>query len=586
MYVDSALKLLYSSLFLTMSTTMTTTTALATSRMHSSALLVLILLITVPLVTSDTRPEQQRSKNDSKTCGTTIYTVPPDCSVVMAPSQLEEDAGYGIYSLQDRPRGAPILFGDVVIPLPDVLTAKSMEFFSQHYWFSSDDTGGRDEGKNAVHSIAPGVGMLVNASPLKERSNVLPHRPSQDDGDCPRESCAMAGSFSHYSNYTWFSKGVQAGDELLMHRQDQVWWDERGLYDEYEEGNEAVSKASLPWLRENGMCVDNLMPKQPSSSAGRGAFTTRFLPKDTLVAPVPVVPIFDWKTSLNLIKTKKTKKKKQVIEQQWQLLLNYCLGHNNSSVLLFPYSPIVNLINHDRDKVNVKLQWSSTRMKHPEWLNLDVDDLEDEVDETGGLLMELVALRDIAPGEEIYLDYGSDWQTAFDSHIWPAPSDSSSPYTPAHVMDEVATKVRTDQEQVEFPYASNLGISCFYDFQGDSSSVPTGSSGGVTTIPWNFTRRVFDWSNLRPCSIMQRHESAGGSHAYTVRIRNRAPASVVPKMHVVSKVPRQAIRFYNQPYTTDTHLPYAFRHWIGLDEGVFPEAWLDENNEGGDDDDE
>lgn len=584
-------------------------TVTATSMMQSLAILVLLLSSTTIVLSDTTATSEQCTENDSKTCQqkdqpatasdtSTTYSsaVPPDCSVVMAPSSVDSDenVGYGLYSLQDRPRGAPVLFGDIVIPLPDVLNAQGMEFFARHYWFSSNETGGRDEGKNVVHSIVPGVGMLVNASPNRKKSvNVLPHRPSQDDGDCPRESCPMAGSFSHYSNYTWFvSSNITAGDELIMHRPDKRWWDERGLYEEYEEGNSddddiatTRPKQSIDWLRQYGMCVDNLMAKALSTlhSAGRGAYATRPLPKGSMVAPVPVVPIFEYETSLNLVKVikKKTKERKQVIEQQKQLLLNYCFGHADSSILLYPYSPMVNLINHhpDKSKVNVKLQWSSKSStaspQHPDWLRMNVDDLEDVVDETGGLLMELVALRDIAPGEEVFLDYGPEWRAAFAAHSWPAPADPESRYTPAHVMDEVATKLRTEEEQVGFPYASNVGTACFYDYQEEEGTASS-SDNGVTTIPWNFTRHVFDWTNIRPCSILKRHDTTSGSFLYTVRIRNRAPAPPVPKMHLVSRVPRQAIRFYNLPYTTDAHLPQAFRHWIGLGDGVFPEAWLDE----------
>ena len=46
-------------------------------------------------------------------------------------------------------------------------------------------------------------------------------------------------------------------------------------------------------------------------------------------------------------------------------------------------------------------------------------------------------------------------------------------------------------------------------------------------------------------------------------------------MHVVNHVPRHAIRFSDKLYTTDQHLPSAFRHEIALPEGTFPEAWLD-----------
>ena len=65
---------------------------------------------------------------------------------------------------------------------------------------------------------------------------------------------------------------------------------------------------------------------------------------------------------------------------------------------------------------------------------------------------------------------------------------------------------------------------------------------------------------------------------YTVVVRNRyglRPEERIPAghMHVVAKVPRRAIRFTDKIYTTDQHLPGAFRHEIGLE--IFPEEWMD-----------
>jgi hypothetical protein len=45
------------------------------------------------------------------------------------------------------------------------------------------------------------------------------------------------------------------------------------------------------------------------------------------------------------------------------------------------------------------------------------------------------------------------------------------------------------------------------------------------------------------------------------------------EIHIVTHVPRAAIRFSDKPGTTDQHLPGAFRHEIGLPESLVPEAW-------------
>lgn len=44
-------------------------------------------------------------------------------------------------------------------------------------------------------------------------------------------------------------------------------------------------------------------------------------------------------------------------------------------------------------------------------------------------------------------------------------------------------------------------------------------------------------------------------------------------------VPRDLIIMVDVPYTTDMHLPNAFRHYIAIPDDMFPEAWKDRTNE-------
>lgn len=557
---------------------------------------------------------EEGNENDKNTCSSgtmtrtrlpQIHNVPPDCSLVMAKSFLD---GFGIFTLLDRRRGSPVLPGDVVIQVPDVMNTVGVQFFKDNYWKSAHETGGMNEG-HIVHSVMPGVSMLTNS--VRGNSNILPYRVDRDDGDCPRETCHAMGSFTHYHNYTWyFHKDVQAGQELLS-PQTEEWFQERSLWDDDDNDNVEPPRRSQEWLRQHGTCLDNMIPKS-SSISGRGAFASRLLPKGSIVAPVPVLPIFEWQISLNLIKIQKSKES-DGLKQQWQLLLSYCYGHPQSSMLLFPYSPIVNLVNHHGDEANVKLQWS-TKNNNNQWLKWSISDLEDHADEPG-LALELVALRDILPGDEIVMDYGSDWSAAWEAHVQamtvlhggqPQKQEQKIAskqrqvllYTPAHVMDEVASKLRTSTEQMDYPYPSNLQTSCFYEYPNPTTTTTTSENGitsdahrhttdsGITTIPWNRTRGVFDWVNLHPCTILKRDET---SSFYTVQIMRHGMSKAAnsgnadrsekkKSYHIVSKVPRLAIRFTDKMYTTDQHLSGAFRHWIGIPDDIFPQAWRDEKD--------
>jgi hypothetical protein len=74
-------------------------------------------------------------------------------------------------------------------------------------------------------------------------------------------------------------------------------------------------------------------------------------------------------------------------------------------------------INHaHEEKPNIKIEWSkSASMRHPEWKDMPLDKWANEPH--AGLSFEYVALRDIEQGEEILLDYGAAWDTAWKMHV-------------------------------------------------------------------------------------------------------------------------------------------------------------------------
>jgi SET domain len=181
----------------------------------------------------------------------------------------------------------------------------------------------------------------------------------------------------------------------------------------------------IDWLEENGLCMDNIRPG-PSTVpyAGRGAFARRKIPKGGLVAPVPLIQIPDEEV-LDMHKVKPVTFEGTDEEEQEetvfvreegenskttgkQLLLNYCWGHPESSVLLFPTGMAVNYINHnsDKSKVNAKMIWSDHPSNRKEWLKIPPEELVEKGNDYMGLLMELVATQDIEEGDEIFLDYG------------------------------------------------------------------------------------------------------------------------------------------------------------------------------------
>lgn len=336
-------------------------------------------------------------------------------------------------------------------------------------------------------------------------------------------------------------------------------------------------------LREEGYCLDNLHAGQSTiPAAGRGAFATRDLAQGSIVAPLPVLPVTR-REALDITRVRQISPTESVPSDSKQLLLNYCFGHPKSSVLLYSYSSQVNNINHSQKRANVKLQWSSANKEHEA---LTLEDLEKINTEkaSSSLLLELVATREIKEGEEILLDYGSSWQDAWNDHEehWEAYEKS---YAPAYVMDEAVPTLATQKELKEAEadtYPPNLVTSCFVPYVHPHEK----TEKSVTTSEWMPAPGVFELRNLRPCSVMQRFEveqeegsTEEPSFIYTVIIRNRYGLPTrerIPAghMHVITGVPRRAIRITDKLYTTDQHLPGTFRQEIGLVD-IFPEQWKD-----------
>ena len=342
-------------------------------------------------------------------------------------------------------------------------------------------------------------------------------------------------------------------------------WD----FDEEQAAKMTKPERPVPWLEDHGWCIDHLRVA-PSTipDAGRGAFARHSLHAGQVVAPVPLQSFRDRSVFQNT--------------QPEQLYTNYCLQPKGSKMTFFPYGPAFNLINHPdvhapkqsaRGQPNVHLQWSSSNMHQASWLDLSYDDFW-EVTTPGGLILEVVASRDIEAGEEILLDYGNDWEEAWKAHVasWRPPPNAKDYVYPSQV-DETET-LRTVQEQETNPYPANLMTMC---------STPDWERKDGNHITW-YELDDDDWSwwhLMTYCHILDRKMGENGNHVYTVSLVFSTdparlaydPSVPLDKLYIDKEVPRRAIRFLERPYEDDEHLPSAFRHPIEFPAHLVPDAW-------------
>ena len=326
------------------------------------------------------------------------------------------------------------------------------------------------------------------------------------------------------------------------------------------------------WLQENGVCADTMhIGESTMRQAGHGAFASRRLRQGAIVLPIPLIHIPDRKVlNMYALTTEQRKSYKRDVEQPTrpQLLLNYCMGHRDSTLLLSPYGPVFNLINHNQTLANVKLQWASPlRSQHnPDLLNMTITELKDV--RSSQLAMELVAIRDIEPGEEIFLDYGDDWEAAWQKHVkeW-RPVEGADTYVSAFEMNQKVDHVfRTKFEQMKNPYPPNLLLKFHQYFLNDEER-----EAWIKENPYFVAKPMTTWMESKSveCEILRREQTENRT-LYAIMIPNNDEDG---EWSMLEDVPQEALFFQDRPYSTDMFLENAFRHDLRIPDAIFPQKW-------------
>ena len=331
----------------------------------------------------------------------------------------------------------------------------------------------------------------------------------------------------------------------------------------------------LSWLAKHGLCMDNIKPGASHiPHAGRGAFATRAIPQGGLVTPVPLVhlPYKDILDMHNLEADEEgfyTRTSDEVINQQ--LLTNYVYGHPSSTMVFVPSGSTASFINHSKEP-NARMQWSTHPAHQKAWFDLDPSELVQEEHLYLGLMMEIVALRDIAPDEEIVMDYGEEWQEAWEEHVkrWEGMELPTAWPIRANDMNQKVhyegQPFKTPEELKEEPYPENLSLVAFLMIV-DSDNAGTEEDPKEWGEPEDGT--TYDAENLFSLEIMSREEEEG-SYTYVVEWKNNKGQSTY-----VTGVPHDAIIFVDNPESGDQFMNgLSFRHYIGIPDDVFPQgAW-------------
>lgn len=342
-------------------------------------------------------------------------------------------------------------------------------------------------------------------------------------------------------------------------------------------------KRDIDWLKTNGYCQDHIKPGRSTiKQAGRGAFASRNLPIGTVVGYSSLIHIGIHGRDIFTVQVPNLD---GTTRKQYDLIINYSFGHSNSTVILTPYGGMVNFINHaserTQNKPNVRLRWPNKELiaHKPYYLHRTPTELK-FTGEKIGLAFEYIALRDIHENEEIFIDYGIEWEEAWNKHVEtykPLDPENDSKYMHTSKWNE--TTLRTRSELETNPYPPNFETVCFQSYttienkSGDDNSV-TYHHEWINNLRPDTTHRVF-------CEVLERSVDPNGKELYTVEmdIKNADDEEVedendATKTTIVHNVPRKGIFLTDIVFTADWFLPNTFRHEMMIPNHLMPKAWL------------
>jgi len=395
-----------------------------------------------------------------------------------------------------------------------------------------------------------------------------------------------------------------------------------------------IQPRNISWIQEQGMCLDTLVPQVSTIPlAGMGAFAQRFISKDTRIVPVPLLQI-PYRESLIMYPSPSSSsstmekdmnhddKLKYKTPINTQLLLNYCFGHPHITMLLCPTTNAI-LMNHCSERKsslfggtcapNAKIVWATWDPLTDAWRNKTIEEIDTLTEQSQrGLSFDIIALRDIHPGEEVFLDYGIEWEDEWEYHIktWkyvksiPSTIHETASVSPLETYKSVyemnlnkLVELKTMKQLIDSPYPDNIQTACIYTEYEDSDEKKNNSVEDlgrfsdhtplyevernaediiVTNDGYTFVVRYDGQHKFWPCDVIERNALSFTVRILTPHWENEEDSPSWSKRNharLVSNYPLDSIKFVPKKYKSDLFLDGIFRHYIGIPDDMIPDIW-------------
>lgn len=212
--------------------------------------------------------------------------------------------------------------------------------------------------------------------------------------------------------------------------------------------------------------------------------------------------------------------------------------------------------------------------------------------------MDVVATRDIAEDEEIFIDYGLEWQEAWDSHVqnWKSPcTTSSSSSSEQRLSSYQISQMNLDKTNTDYhtwsddhftvcTRSTNLtkadNKEVIYIVKEGKEGTEESSAGETHTKVSNYRGITVNDEGFRysqpnldrqiPCKIIT--TTADDSTEIILFYGHSMAIEVYKGIKITQS---SEITYLPKPFHSDMHHPRAFRHEIMIPDDIFPKQWMD-----------
>jgi len=194
--------------------------------------------------------------------------------------------------------------------------------------------------------------------------------------------------------------------------------------------------------------------------------------------------------------------------------------------------------------------------------------------------MDVISTRDIEKGEEIFLDYGPDWEHAWKKHEEEWASNSKEDRWTFQSAYQWNLKHQTTPHQVDTEGSIPDGILriCYilYEELPDREEIKCDGVSIRKFIAQNDESSAYAGRNAYECKLLSKEGYGGETDVsrctYRVSIIESTEEGDIEI--IIEGIPHNAVWYIDAPYRSDQHNSDAFRHIIGIPEDIWPEAWL------------